>query len=143
MCGMLFIIPAPLTAPLTAPMEAAPEPPQLQFETPAPPEPTEPESSAAPVVVDPESVQPELLHIPCPEGHELEVPRDMLGQFVACPHCQAQWTLKERDSVEWKTKRAAEQERRWERAGQAWLNWAIIIAVVVVIGLIVLIASGT
>lgn len=142
MCGMLFIIPAPL----------APTPESAQYGSPAPAEPpVEPapgessgtESSATPVVVDPESVQPELLHIPCPEGHELEVPRDMLGQFVACPHCQAQWTLRERDSVEWKTKRAAEQERRWERTGQAWLNWAIIIAVVVVIGLIVLIASGT
>jgi len=81
-----------------------------------------------------------LLHIPCPKGHELEVPRDMLNQFVECPQCQAQFTLRERDSVEFKKMHSAEMERRWEKTGQAWLQWAIIFAVLVVIGLITLIA---
>jgi hypothetical protein len=81
-----------------------------------------------------------LLHIPCPKGHELEVPRDMLNQFVECPQCQAQFTLRERDSVEFKKKHSAEMERRWEKTGQAWLQWAIIFAVLVVLGLITLIA---
>ncbi len=81
-----------------------------------------------------------VLHIPCPKGHELEVPRDMLNQFVECPQCQAQFTLRERDSVEFKRKHSAEMERRWEKAGQTWLQWAIIFAVLVVIGLVTLIA---
>lgn len=81
-----------------------------------------------------------LLHIPCPKGHELEVPRDMLNQFVECPQCQAQFTLRERDSVEFKKKHSAEMERRWEKTGQTWLQWAIIFAVLVVLGLVTLIA---
>ncbi len=84
-----------------------------------------------------------VLHIPCPKGHELEVPRDMLNQFVECPQCQAQFTLRERDSVEFKRKHSAEMERRWEKAGQTWLQWAIIFAVLVVIGLVTLIALSS
>lgn len=84
-----------------------------------------------------------LLHIPCPNGHELETPRDMLGQDVLCPHCSVQFTLREEDSTEYKAARKVDQERRDVRSGNLWLNWAIGIAVVVVVGLIVLIVMSS
>lgn len=124
-CSVMFIIPAPLAAP--------PDPTPTPAETPAEPGaslPFTPEGS--------ETVS--VLHIPCPKGHELEVPRDMLNQYVECPHCQEQFHLREKDSVEYKKKRQAEQERRWERTGHAWMQWSIIIAVIVVLGLVTLIA---
>lgn len=125
MCGMLFLIPPPLPEPAPPPEpEPAPEPP---------PEP-EPEPEPEP---DP---APSPLHIPCPNGHELEVTVDLLNQYVECPHCQAQFHLRERDSVEYKRKMAIQNEARWESRGNAWLNWAIIFAVVALLGLIGLIA---
>lgn len=129
-CQMLFLIPAPVAGPAhePAPAEAAPA------EEPRRPGPV----FDAGTVTRP----PDLLHIPCPKGHELEVPRDMLGQEVLCPQCESQFQLRERDSVEFKRKRDEEQARRDLRVGNAWLNWAIIIAVLVVLGLIILIASG-
>jgi uncharacterized membrane protein YvbJ len=66
----------------------------------------------------------------------------MFGQEVLCPHCQSQFTLRERDSVEWKRRHEEEQARRDLKLGNAWLNWAIIIAVVVVLGLGILIVMG-
>lgn len=126
-CHMLFLIPAPLAAPSPAP--ADPNPPVAPME------------SAAPTFAAPITPEPELLHIPCPKGHELEVPRDMLGQEVLCPHCSSQFLLKERDSIEAKRRRDEEQTRRDIRVGNAWLHWAIIIAVLVVLGLIIMIAT--
>jgi hypothetical protein len=64
----------------------------------------------------------------------------MLGQDVLCPHCQVQFRLREKDSVEYKRRRDQELERRERKAGKMWLNYAIIAAVLVVLGLIVLIA---
>jgi len=131
-CQMLFLIPAPLAAP------AASGPTQ-----PGAAEPTVPSEPAPPAFTAPVVQEPDLLHIPCPKGHELEVPRDMLGQEVLCPHCGSQFLLKERDSIEAKRRHEEEQTRRDIRVGNAWLNWAIIIAVLVVLGLIILIASGS
>ncbi|MFO0901700.1 MAG: hypothetical protein U0939_01800 [Pirellulales bacterium] len=122
-CGVLFLIPPPLPEQTAAP-EAA----------------SEPEPTPA-VSFDPTGQSSQtLLHIPCPKGHELEVPRDMLDQFVECPQCGEQFHLRERNSVEYKKKRADELERKWERRGQLWLNWSIAIAVMVILGLISLIA---
>ncbi|MCA9165999.1 MAG: hypothetical protein KDA62_23590, partial [Planctomycetales bacterium] len=84
-----------------------------------------------------------LYHIPCPNGHELETPADMLGQDVLCPHCNVQFRLREKDSVEYKRQRREESIRRERKLGNVWLNWAITIAVVVVLGLLILILSGT
>lgn len=130
-CQMLFLIPAPLP---TAPVEA-----------PAAPPPEEPAPAAPQVAIqDPaKAPPPDIVHIPCPKGHELEVPRDMFNQEVLCPHCNTQFVLKEKNSVEYRRRQEMEQEIRDRRAGNAWLNWAIIIAVLVVLGLIVMIASGS
>ncbi len=78
----------------------------------------------------------QVFHIPCPNGHELETPREMFGQEVLCPHCGAQFQLREKNSVEYKKIRAAELEARDRVRGKLWLNWAIAIAVVVGLALI-------
>ncbi|HTN75872.1 MAG TPA: hypothetical protein VL096_11520 [Pirellulaceae bacterium] len=132
MCGMAFIIPAPLYAP-TGPYaqpEATPEP-QPMFPG---------VGTGGPVVTPEEERPPALLHIPCPNGHELETPLDMLDQDVMCPHCGVQFRLREKDSVEFKKKRQLEDERRLERSSKLWFTWAIVIAVGVLIFLITLIA---
>ena len=83
--------------------------------------------------------EPRLLHIPCPNGHELETPEEMLGQDVLCPFCGEQFNLRFKDSVEYKRERAAERERREIKTGNLWFNSAVIIAVIVVLGLAILI----
>lgn len=133
MCGMAFIIPAPLAAPEPSWSPAAAQPQN--------PEPAIPQfGPGAPAVVPDVEQAPPLLHIPCPKGHELEVPPEMLNEDVMCPHCGEQFRLKEKDSVEYKRKRQEEEERRIARAGKLWFNWAIVIAVGVVLFLVFLIA---
>jgi hypothetical protein len=87
----------------------------------------------------PRPSEPELLHIACPNGHELETPREMLNQDVLCPHCNVQFRLREKDSVEYKRRRQQELDHRDRKAGKMWLNYAIVAAVLVVIGIIGLI----
>ena len=82
----------------------------------------------------------DLLHIPCPNGHILETPRDMLGQDAMCPYCQRQFRLRFEDSREYHQERDERRQRREQKLGKAWMNWAIAAAVVVVLGLIFLIA---
>jgi hypothetical protein len=129
MCGMAFIIPAPIETPAAewSPPPQQPAIPDFGRGSPGP---------AVPAVDQP----PPLLHIPCPKGHELEVPPDMLNQDVLCPHCGEQFRLRERDSVEFKRKQELEEERRINRSGKLWFNWAIAIAVLIVIFLVILIA---
>lgn len=91
------------------------------------------ESAAA---TEPVDTEPKILHIPCPAGHELETPAEMIGQDVLCPYCGVQFNLRYKDSTEYKAELAAERERKEERAGKMWFQWAIIAAVVVLLGLI-------
>lgn len=132
----------PAPEPPSAPQAAAPDPqwqPHQSFEQIAE------QAGGGAAQAEAAAVEPEeeLLHIPCPNGHELESPRDMLGQDVLCPHCDVQFQLREKDSVEAKRKRRHEREARDRKVGNLWLNWAIVIAVVVVLGLLVLIFSST
>jgi hypothetical protein len=153
-CGMLFIIPpAPevAAAPAHNPFEPAasdpPQPAMPNFGAPgvAPGEPA-PNigGAAADVTEDPlaSSSEPELLHIPCPNGHELETPLDMLDQEVLCPHCGVQFCLRMQDSVEHKRNRRLEIERREAKAGKLWLNWAVGIGVMVLLAIIGMIAMS-
>ncbi|MHC4178883.1 MAG: hypothetical protein ACYSWU_15330 [Planctomycetota bacterium] len=84
--------------------------------------------------------QMDLLHIPCPNGHLLETPRDMLGQDAMCPHCRAQFRLQFEESQEYQREKAEQRERRERKLGKAWLHWAIATAVVVVLGVIFMVA---
>lgn len=89
--------------------------------------------------VDTDEPQSEgCLHIPCPNGHELETPFDMLGQEVLCPHCSAQFRLRREDSREYRVKmEKIEQER-----GRFWFNWAVAAAILIGGGLLVLLAMA-
>ena len=133
-CGTLFIIPEPVTAePEPEPEPALPGPPDF-----AGVGQSEVSGSFDPFGQSPGGVQ--VLHIPCPNGHELETPPDMLNEDVMCPHCGVQFTLRERDSREFKRKRRDKRDREEHETGQKWFTWAIVIAVVVAIGLITMIA---
>jgi hypothetical protein len=85
--------------------------------------------------------EPEVLHIPCPQCKKmLETPVEMLDQDVLCPHCQAQFQLRRRDSVEFKRKKEQEAQIKEFKAGKTWLNLAIVAVILVVLflgGLIV------
>jgi hypothetical protein len=86
----------------------------------------------------------DVVHIPCPNGHVLETPRDMIGQDVLCPQCQAQFRLRETHSLEYRRRKEAEDDRIARRRGKLWLNWAIVAAVVVglsLIGMVIMIAN--
>jgi hypothetical protein len=142
-CGMLFIIPEPIAAPVavsfgagnrfaglaeTQPAEA----PALSFGG----------GGAATATMAPPAPAEELLHIACPNGHELETPVDMLDQDVLCPQCNAQFRLRRKDSIEHKRKKEIEEQVRLEKLGSLWLTWAIVAVVVVVLGLAGLIIAS-
>ncbi len=124
------------------PADAAPEPPSVQDTLPV-------VYTGSKVGGDPAEVaaqlgfatarQQGLLHIPCPKGHLLETPSDLLGQDAMCPYCQAQFRLRFEDSQECRRERDERQHRRQQKLGRAWMHWAIAIAVVVVLGVIGLI----
>lgn len=78
-----------------------------------------------------------LLHIPCPNGHVLDVPLDMIGARVACPHCRVEFRLKQEKSIE----HLREQELIDARRARFWMRLAILAASVVGIALIVMILA--
>ncbi|MFW5692914.1 MAG: hypothetical protein ACOCWL_01730 [Thermoguttaceae bacterium] len=152
-CGVLMLIPSP-TGEDSA--EDAPEPPSPE---PAAPEPSAgedfpafqaaPDFSAVGGIGPPQegiepvqlpSQTPKTLHIPCPNGHVLETPEDMVGQDALCPFCNAQFRLRYDDSLEHRRERELEEERRQARAARAWLNWSIVTAAIVILGVILLFA---
>lgn len=141
-CQMMFIIPAPIAPAATSPLpgQIAPENPSGQSGGGFPDIHTG--GSRAPAKPF-EMKEPELLHIPCPNGHVLETPIEMLDQDVLCPHCQSQFQLRRKDSQEFKRKKQLERERREHRVGKAWFNWAVVVVVLVLLGLVVLIFSSS
>lgn len=169
MCGMLFIIPMPVSAPPpVGPPQVGPSnapyyqplPPQVgpsnapsyeQYEPGPPASPfahlqtgpaaaaEEPPPSGPAFGGEKVEAPPELLHIPCPKGHELETPPEMLDQEVLCPQCGVQFLLRRKDSVEFKKALEAAETLRLAKLGNFWLNWAIAAVVLVVLGLITMI----
>lgn len=129
-CGMLFIIPQPIAAPVAGSSEGDGRFGYLGGQ-----------GSQTPAAPTPAS-EPELLHIPCPNGHELETPVEMLEQEVLCPQCQAQFKLRRKNSVEYKKKKELQESIRLEKTGNLWLNVAITAVVLVVLGLVALIAMS-
>jgi hypothetical protein len=97
-------------------------------------------SKPRPKPADPEAVrslaEPELWHIPCPKGHLLETPREMLGQEAECPFCHARFRLRREKSVEHQRRKAEDEAIRESRLGTAWLRRAIVAAVLVVLALV-------
>lgn len=109
-CGMLFIIPEPIAAPV-------PE---------TPPEPEKPP-------------EPEILHIPCPNGHELEVPPDMIDTEVLCPQCNVQFRLRAKDSIEHRKRREQEEAIRDAKTNKFYYQFAIVVASIVGLLLVTLV----
>ena len=146
---MLFLIPAPLAEPVQesaaqnfGPMfgppgeQAASRFAHLGAST-ATDDATPGNEPAAPVMEEPEApAEPELLHIPCPNGHELETPLDMLEQEVLCPQCNAQFRLRKKDSREYKRKKEETERLKEIKTGNLWFNIAIV--AVVLVGLLVM-----
>lgn len=91
---------------------------------------------APPAVGEGQPSRERTVHIPCPQGHELETPWDMLGQDALCPICNVQFKLKYELSREFETR----QKQREYRLGKKWLNWAIAAAILVGLGLLTLVA---
>ncbi len=75
------------------------------------------------------------LHFHCPGGHVVEAPRELAGQQATCPHCAQQFLLLETESDEYKQKIEIARRRREAKIGNAWLNWAIIVGVLVFLGI--------
>jgi DNA-directed RNA polymerase subunit RPC12/RpoP len=98
----------------------------------------DPAPAAAPVPVPETPTEPELLHIPCPNGHELEVPPDMLDTEVLCPHCNAQFLLRAKDSIEHRRRREQEEAIRDAKTNKFYYQFAIGVASVVVLLLLTL-----
>jgi len=124
----------------------------VRFEIPAPAELAEPGGPAAMqfpqvgsrrAVASPfEAGDDRNYHIPCPNGHELETPPEMLEQEVMCPHCGVQFRLREKDSREYRRKQELEEERRLRKSGIMRLNWPTVFALLVAPSIILLLIAG-
>ena len=88
-----------------------------------------------------DSLAQAVVHIPCPNGHQLETPREILGEDAMCPICQAQFHLRLEDSIEYRRHRAEQFEQRERQIGNQWMNAAIIAAVVVLGAVLFLLAA--
>ncbi len=64
----------------------------------------------------------------------------MLDQEVLCPQCHAQFKLRRKDSIEFKRHQEEQLMVKEMKTGNAFLQGAIIFAVLIGVGLIALIA---
>ena len=103
----------------------------------APAAPSQPSAPAA--KPEEEKKEPRIVRIPCPQGHELQTPTDMLNQEVLCPICSTQFHLRYEDSVEFKEEQAEQRRRKAEQLNQAALKWSIIAAVVIVLSIVAMV----
>lgn len=92
------------------------------------------EKQASPVGLD----EPEIYHIACDQGFIMEVPLEMIGMEALCPCCDQQMSLDLRKTIEYQKKREWELQREENKLSKFWLNLAIVIASVVVLGVILL-----
>ena len=129
-CGCHFEVPAPLP---TEPINVV-----SVDSTPAPLPDVRPESFELTRAAD-----LEIVHIPCPSGHELETPREMLGQEALCPYCNKQFRLRLEKSLEYIREQAEEQRREDLKLGRTWLRISIVLTALVVLGLVVLLVLST
>lgn len=83
----------------------------------------------------------DLLHIPCPKGHILDVDKEMLGERVQCPVCHAVYDLKLENSLEYIQEKRHEMELEEARMGKVWIVRAVIATVILILFLGVLIFS--
>ncbi len=145
-CGTMFLIPQPPGAapdpagefPGVGP--AGPSPFSLNLGPPIEMAQAPEAAEAAPAVpgpaAPPEEEPDPIVHILCPNGHELETPMSMVGTDAMCPHCEVQFRLLYEDSTEYREKKRKDREHREAAFGRKALNFAIITAVLVMASLI-------
>jgi len=148
-CGVAFIIPTiggaqPAAAPVEAPeIELAPIPDDLDNDSLGSegaiggPGPSLGDLQVGDMGTELDEAIGALYHIPCPNGHELEVPVEMIGSRAQCPHCGAEFRLKRERSREYER----EQEILDSRRAQFWFRLAIIAAGIVVVVLLIMIIA--
>jgi hypothetical protein len=137
--------PAPFSQPAGPAMPQMPGLPEMpptesalpEAEESAPAEPA-PAPKMAVVVDAAEEIKPKQVHILCPSGHPLEVTREMLGSPAQCPLCGKQFRLRWENSLEYRQRRARQLESQDAKSGQVWLAWAILAAVGILGGLVLL-----
>lgn len=98
----------------------------------------EPVTEPTPVPEPETPPEPEFLHIPCPNGHELEVPPEMLDTEVLCPQCNAQFRLRAKDSIEHIKRREQAEAIRDAKANKFWYQFSIGVVIGVVLLLLTL-----
>ena len=153
-CGTQIIVPAP--APHDSAEQPASSPPPLQVPSPSASPITNVSASKSPpagetkaaeteitATIAVTSAEPELYHIPCPQGHELETPRDMLEKFAMCPQCGEKFRLRRVKSIEYRHQQEGEEELRLKRQERFWTRFAIgvLTLCLLVIALLVLLSS--
>ncbi|MCR5163971.1 MAG: hypothetical protein K6C40_08140 [Thermoguttaceae bacterium] len=79
--------------------------------------------------------------IPCPNGHVLDVDKEMLGERVQCPVCRAVYDLKLENSLEYIKEKKEEEELEEARLGKIWIQRAIIAGILVILFIIILIMT--
>jgi hypothetical protein len=79
-----------------------------------------------------------LLHIPCPNGHELETPLEMLNQRVMCPQCGVEFRLRREKSFEYQRQQDILDRKR----EKFWFQLAVIAASFVGVVLIAIIVMS-
>lgn len=84
----------------------------------------------------------DLLHIPCPKGHILDVDKEMLGERVQCPVCRAVYDLKLENSLEYIQEKLHEEELEEARLGKIWIVRAVIAVVILILFLVILICAS-
>lgn len=159
MCGVMFIIPTPPG--MEPQVQAAPDPEPaigpfvpgpMNFTPPADPAPAaqdQPAVSALPAPTEepaaPKEDPDRIVHILCPNNHELETPMSMVGTDAMCPHCETPFRLRYEDSREYREQKQKEREHREAVFSKKALNFAIIAAVLILgslLGLMVLSAMN-
>jgi hypothetical protein len=129
-CGTAFIIPTIQGSAQPQPqLEPAPQAPHQALEQLAAAEKQQPASARqhddfASGQFESQIEDEPLLHIPCPNGHELDTPLDMIGQRAMCPHCGAEFRLKREKSREY----LQQQEILERRRAKFWFQLAIVAA---------------
>ena len=154
-CGTAFIIPtmdelahsgggaasAPSQLPQIdleplSPLDALAETPATRARPPSEPAPKLDLSELAATELGSVTGAEPMLHIPCPNGHELETPLDMVGQRALCPHCGVEFRLRREKSIEY----LHQQEILDRRRARFWFQLAVMVASFVGFVLVVMLA---
>ncbi|MBL8830310.1 MAG: hypothetical protein JNM18_25255 [Planctomycetaceae bacterium] len=124
MCGAMFMVPVMNGGPAAPPAQPAAPPPQQKQ-----PEQAPKKQPPAKPPEQPKPLQAKVYHIPCPNGHVLETPDDILGQQALCPYCNVQFELRMEDSQEHRVEQEALRRQREAEMNERWVRYSIRLAI--------------